>query len=292
MLYVSSEFNSRYNVQKIVSLSIIKNSERIKTIKATHHFVVSGNLVIIPTYNEKENIIKIIDAVFSLEMPFHILIVDDGSPDGTAQLVKNYQLKHPHSLFLIERPGKLGLGTAYITGFKWGVEREYDYICEMDADFSHKPTDLVRLVQACSIGTADLSVGSRYVKGGDVKNWSWDRILLSYCASWYVRLITWMPVKDPTAGFVCYTREVLETIDLDKIRFIGYAFQIEMKYAAFSLGFKIKEVPITFADRVEGVSKMNTSIVSEALKGVFQMRWASFFNTYKRSEMAKSMFEV
>ena len=246
------------------------------------------NLVIIPTYNEKENVIKIIDAVFSLEMPFHVLIVDDGSPDGTAQLVKNKQITHSDKLHLIERKGKLGLGTAYIAGFKWGVERDYDYICEMDADFSHKPTDLVRLVQACTEGdahgngAADMSVGSRYVHGGDVKNWSWDRILLSYCASWYVRLITWMPVKDPTAGFVCYSSQVLETIDLDKIRFIGYAFQIEMKFAAFSLGFKIKEVPITFADRVEGVSKMNTSIVSEALKGVFQMRWASLFNSYRR----------
>ncbi len=246
------------------------------------------NLVIIPTYNEKENVIKIIDAVFSLEMPFHVLIVDDGSPDGTAQLVKNKQITHSDKLHLIERTGKLGLGTAYIAGFRWGIERGYDYICEMDADFSHKPTDLARLVQACTEGgsyekrAADMSVGSRYVHGGDVKNWSWDRILLSYCASWYVRLITWMPVKDPTAGFVCYSRQVLETIDLDKIRFIGYAFQIEMKFAAFSLGFKIKEIPITFADRVEGVSKMNTSIVSEALKGVFQMRWASLFNSYRR----------
>ncbi len=250
------------------------------------------NLVIIPTYNEKENILKIIDAVLSLSMPFHVLIVDDGSPDGTAQLVKNHQQIYTDSLFLIERSGKLGLGTAYITGFRWGVERGYDYICEMDADFSHKPTDLIRLVEACSIGGGDLSIGSRYVKGGDVKNWSWDRILLSYAASWYVRIITWMPVKDPTAGFVCYSRQVLETIDLNRIRFIGYAFQIEMKYAAFSLGFRLKEVPITFVDRVEGVSKMNTSIVSEALKGVFQMRWASFFNSYKKEEVVKSMFEV
>ena len=250
----------------------------------------SRNLVVIPTYNEKENVIKIIDAVFSLKMPFHILIVDDGSPDGTAQLVKDKRNIHSDKLHLIERPGKLGLGTAYITGFKWGIENEYDYICEMDADFSHKPVDLIRLVDACKLSNlsskeeaADMSIGSRYVEGGDVKNWSWDRILLSYFASWYVRLITWMPVKDPTAGFVCYSREVLETIDLDKIRFIGYAFQIEMKFAANSLGFKIKEVPITFVDRVEGVSKMNTSIVSEALKGVFQMRWASLFNSYRRT---------
>ncbi len=249
----------------------------------------SRNLVIIPTYNEKENVIKIIDAVFSLEMPFHVLIVDDGSPDGTAQLVKNHTIIHSDKLHLLERKGKLGLGTAYIAGFKWGIQQGYDYICEMDADFSHKPTDLVRLIKACTEGGADMSVGSRYVSGGDVKNWSWDRILLSYCASWYVRIITWMPIKDPTAGFVCYSRTVLETIDLDKIRFVGYAFQIEMKYAAFSLGFKLKEVPITFADRVEGVSKMNTSIVSEALKGVFQMRWASLFDSYKKQEVSASV---
>jgi dolichol-phosphate mannosyltransferase len=250
---------------------------------------VSRNLVIIPTYNEKENVIKIIDAVFSLEMPFHVLIVDDGSPDGTAQLVKNHKIIHSDKLHLLERKGKLGLGTAYIAGFKWGILQGYDYICEMDADFSHKPTDLVRLIKACTEGGADMSVGSRYVSGGDVKNWSLDRILLSYCASWYVRIITWMPIKDPTAGFVCYSRTVLETIDLDKIRFVGYAFQIEMKYAAFSLGFKLKEVPITFADRVEGVSKMNTSIVSEALKGVFQMRWASLFDSYKKQEVSASV---
>ena len=250
------------------------------------------NLVIIPTYNEKENIIKIIDAVFALNMPFHVLIVDDGSPDGTAQLVKNHQIIHTERLHLMERKGKLGLGTAYIAGFKWGLERGYDFICEMDADFSHKPMDLIRLVTACTEGGGDLSVGSRYVRGGDVKNWSWDRILLSYGASWYVRIVTLMPVKDPTAGFVCYSRKVLDTIDLDKIRFIGYAFQIEMKYAAFSLGFKIKEVPITFADRVEGVSKMNTSIVSEALKGVFQMRWASLFSTYRKTEVLETPTSV
>ena len=242
------------------------------------------NLVIIPTYNEKENVVKIVDAVFSLELPFNVLIVDDGSPDGTADLVKNHPKIQSNRLFILERKGKLGLGTAYIAGFKWGIKHNYDYICEMDADFSHKPSDLIRLVQACTEG-AGVSVGSRYVQGGDVKNWSWDRILLSYCASWYVRLITWMPVKDPTAGFVCYSKTVLEAIDLDKIRFIGYAFQIEMKFAAFSLGFKIKEVPITFVDRVEGVSKMNTSIVSEALKGVFQMRWASLFNSYQKKEL-------
>jgi dolichol-phosphate mannosyltransferase len=250
---------------------------------------VPRNLVIIPTYNEKENIIKIIDAVFNLELPFHILIVDDGSPDGTAQLVKNHQLHNAHRLFLLERQGKLGLGTAYITGFKWGLEHDYDYICEMDADFSHSPNDLIHLINACTTEGGDMSVGSRYVRGGDVKNWSWDRILLSYGASMYVRLVTWMPVKDPTAGFVCYNRRVLEAIDLDKIRFIGYAFQIEMKFAAHTLGFHIKEVPIKFVDRVEGVSKMNMSIFSEAIMGVLQMRWNSFFNSYRRKEGA---FEV
>ncbi len=242
---------------------------------------VTRNLVIIPTYNEKENIIKIIDAVFSLDMPFHILVVDDGSPDGTAQLVKNHQAYYPDSLHIMERKGKLGLGTAYIAGFRWGIDRSYDYILEMDADFSHNPADLPRLVRACTEGGGDMSVGSRYVKGGDVKNWTWDRILLSYGASWYVRAVTWLPVADPTAGFVCYSRKALESIDLDKIRFIGYAFQIEMKFAAHTLGFKIKEVPIKFVDRVEGVSKMNMSIFSEAIKGVLQMRWASFFNSYK-----------
>lgn len=255
--------------------------------------IVSRNLVIIPTYNEKENIVKIIDAVFSLDMPFHILVVDDGSPDGTAQLVKNHQAYYPDSLHIIERKGKLGLGTAYIAGFHWGIERGYDYILEMDADFSHKPTDLSRLVKACTEGGGDMSVGSRYVRGGDVKNWTWDRILLSYGASWYVRIITWLPVADPTAGFVCYSRKVLETIDLSKIRFIGYAFQIEMKFAAHTLGFKIKEVPIKFVDRVEGVSKMNMSIFSEAIKGVLQMRWASFFNSYKnKGAKAKASVEV
>ena len=256
----------------------------------------SQNLVIIPTYNEKENIIKIIDAVFALSMPFHILIVDDGSPDGTAQLVKNQQNKYYAKLHILERTGKLGLGTAYIAGFKWGLEKGYDYICEMDADFSHNPNDLMRLVAACTCppnknteGVADMSVGSRYVEGGDVKNWSWDRILLSFGASLYVRCVTWMWVKDPTAGFVCYSKKVLETIDLDKIRFIGYAFQIEMKFAAHSLGFKIKEVPIKFVDRVEGVSKMNMSIFSEGIKGVWQMRWASFFTNYRRNDLTSNI---
>lgn len=240
------------------------------------------HLVIIPTYNEKENIHRIIEAVISLEMPFHVLVIDDGSPDGTASMVKVDQAKYTERLHLLERRGKLGLGTAYIAGFKWGLEHGYDYIYEMDADFSHNPKDLVRLGKACMEQGADLSIGSRYVPGGDVKNWPKDRIMLSYGASLYVRMITQMPVKDPTAGFVCYTRRVLETIDLDKIRFIGYAFQIEMKFAAKTLGFTIVEVPITFVDRVEGVSKMNTSIIKEAIWGVLQMRWLSFFHTYAR----------
>jgi dolichol-phosphate mannosyltransferase len=247
----------------------------------------ADSLVIIPTYNEKENIENIIDAVFSLEVPFHILIVDDGSPDGTADLVKKKQEEFSDALFMVERSGKLGLGTAYICGFKWGLERQYEYIFEMDADFSHSPKDLVRLRAACVDGGGDVAVGSRYTKGGKVKNWPFDRIALSYGASLYVRLITWMPVKDPTAGFICYSRSVLQAIDLDKIRFIGYAFQIEMKFAAYSLGFKIKEVPITFVDRVEGVSKMSSNIVKEAVMGVLQMKWNSFFNSYQ-AELAES----
>ena len=244
----------------------------------------SQSLVIIPTYNEKENIVKIIEAVSTLSTPFSMLIVDDGSPDGTAQLVRELQKKYPDTLNLLERTGKLGLGTAYITGFRWGIEHQFDFICEMDADFSHSPKDLERLVAACRDNGADVSVGSRYVKGGDVKNWTWDRILLSYGASWYVRAITWLPVRDPTAGFVCYKRKVLETIDLSSIQFIGYAFQIEMKFAAHRLGFKIEEVPIKFVDRVEGHSKMNMSIFSEAIKGVLVMRWKSFFKSYRHEE--------
>lgn len=241
------------------------------------------SIVIIPTYNEKENIAKIIEAVFSLERPFHILIVDDNSPDGTADIVKDMRNLYPNSLFIIEREGKLGLGTAYIMGFKWALEHGYDFIFEMDADFSHNPNDLIRLQDACLKNDADMAVGSRYVQGGKLENWPWDRIFISYGASLYVRIITRMPVKDPTAGFICYKRNVLETIDLDRIRFVGYAFQIEMKFAAHTLGFKIAEIPITFADRTEGTSKMNSSIVSEAIKGVIQMKWKSFSHSYKRS---------
>jgi len=247
----------------------------------------SNSLVIIPTYNEKENIRKIIHAVFGLEQVFHILIVDDGSPDGTADIVRELQKDHPEQLHLLSREGKQGLGTAYIAGFRWGLERDYEYLFEMDADFSHNPKDLPRLYDACANQGADLSVGSRYTKNGKVENWPIDRILLSYGASLYVRMITWMPVKDPTAGFICYSRKVLEKIDLDKIRFVGYAFQIEMKFAARTLGFKIKEVPITFTDRIEGVSKMNTSIISEAILGVIQMKTHSLFNSYAKQPTDK-----
>ena len=238
------------------------------------------NLVIIPTYNEKENIEQIIDAVFNLTTPFHVLIVDDGSPDGTGAIVKSKIAQYPNQLHLIEREGKLGLGTAYIRGFRFGIEHEYDYICEMDADFSHNPKDLERLRDACIRQNKDVAVGSRYVKGGKCVNWPWDRLILSYGASWYVKMITWMPINDPTAGFVCYKRNVLETIDLDKIRFIGYAFQIEMKYAARTLGFQLIEVPITFTDRIIGISKMSKGIVKEAIFGVLSMRWKSFFDSY------------
>lgn len=223
-----------------------------------------------------------IETVFSLDAVFHLLIVDDGSPDGTAALVKEQQHQHKDRLFILERVGKLGLGTAYIEGFKWGLKRDYDYFFEMDADFSHNPNDLARLLAACEKEGGDMAVGSRYVKGGKLENWPFDRIFLSYGASLYVRLITLMPVKDPTAGFICYSRKVLETINLDKISFVGYAFQIEMKFAAYTLGFKIKEVPITFTDRVEGTSKMSKGIVKEAILGVIQMRWQSFFTSYRQ----------
>lgn len=232
----------------------------------------SKNLVIIPTYNEKENIEKIIRKVFSLPTPLHILIVEDNSPDGTATIVKNLQTEFDGRLFIEERKGKLGLGTAYIHGFKWGIKNQYDFIFEMDADFSHNPEDLPRLLKACEDG-ADVSVGSRYVKGGKVSNWPIGRILMSYFASVYVRIVLWISIKDTTAGFKCYKRKVLESIKLDEIKFIGYAFQIEMKYTAIKKGFKVVEVPITFIDRKEGVSKMSTSIFKEAFLGVLQMRF-------------------
>jgi len=231
-------------------------------------------IVIIPTYNELENIEKIIRSVFSLEEIVDILIVDDGSPDGTGNVVKELQTEFANRLFLLERKGKQGLGTAYIAGFKWGLQHQYDYIFEMDADFSHNPADLVRLYKACHIDGADMSVGSRYIRGGRVENWPLNRVLISYGASVYVRLITWMHVKDCTAGFVCYKREILEKISLDNIRFIGYAFQIEMKYRTWKAGFTIKEIPITFIDRKEGHSKMSKGIIKEAILGVWKMKFS------------------
>lgn len=231
----------------------------------------SDSLVIIPTFNEKENVENIIRAVFGLETKFHILIVDDGSPDGTAQIVKNLQEEFQDQLFIEERKGKLGLGTAYIHGFKWSLQRSYEYVFEMDADFSHDPNDLPRLRQACIDG-GDVAVGSRYCKGGKVKNWPFGRWLMSYGASLYVRTILWINTKDTTAGFKCYKRKVLETIDLDAIKFIGYAFQIEMKYTAKRHGFNVVEVPVTFVDREFGESKMSIGIFKEAFFGVWKMR--------------------
>lgn len=240
----------------------------------------NNRLVIIPTYNEKENIENIVRCVFSLKPEFHILIIEDNSPDGTAAIVKRLQQEFEH-LYMVERKGKLGLGTAYITGFKWALEHGYDYIFEMDADFSHNPHDLVRLYDACVKG-ADLSVGSRYVTGVNVVNWPMSRVLLSYFASKYVRMITGMKVHDSTAGFVCYTRRVLETIDLENIRFKGYAFQIEMKFTATTLGFALKEVPIIFTDRTLGTSKMSKGIIKEAVFGVITMKFRAMFGKIKK----------
>ena len=238
-------------------------------------------LVIIPTFNEKENIEKIIDAVIGLQLNYHILIIDDNSPDGTAGIIKSLMPKYGGQLFLEQRTGKLGLGTAYILGFKWAIEKGYRYIFEMDADFSHNPKDLETLYIGCKNG-ADVAVGSRYINGGAVENWPANRILLSKGASLYTRMITWMPVKDPTAGFVCYKKEVLEAINLDEIGFVGYAFQIEMKFAAWKLGFKIAEVHITFIDREFGVSKMNKGIIKEGVLGVLKLRWQSLFKNYRK----------
>ncbi|MCC7223398.1 MAG: polyprenol monophosphomannose synthase [Chitinophagales bacterium] len=243
----------------------------------------SDSLIVIPTYKESENISRIIAAIFALPRSFHILVVDDNSPDGTADIVKNLiNTTYPDSLFIEERKGKLGLGTAYIHGFRWALQHHYEYIFEMDADFSHPPADLLRLYDACQTNGADVAIGSRYVKGGGIQNWPLDRILLSKYASVYVRLVTWLPIHDTTAGFVCFRRRVLEAIDLDKIKFIGYAFQIEMKFAAWRLGFALREVPITFIDREYGESKMSTSIFKEAVLGVLKMKWHSFFNSYRR----------
>ena len=245
----------------------------------------SDSIVIIPTYNEKENIEKIIRAVFDLEKTFHILIIDDGSPDGTAQIVKRLmQAEFPDRLFIIERKGKQGLGTAYITGFKWALERTYDYIFEMDADFSHNPEDLPRLYNACNDEGADVAIGSRYISGVNVVNWPIGRVLMSYFASKYVRLITGLKIADTTAGFKCYRRQVLETIELDKIRFKGYAFQIEMKFTAYKCGFTLKEVPIIFINRRLGTSKMSGGIFGEAFSGVFKMKISSFSRKYPQKK--------
>lgn len=240
----------------------------------------SDSLVIIPTYNEKENIEKIIRKVFNLSFSFEVLIIDDGSPDGTADIVKRLQLEFP-GLHMEQRTGKLGLGTAYIHGFKWALQRSYNYIFEMDADFSHNPDDLFALREAC-VGGADVAIGSRYVRGVNVVNWPMSRVLMSYFASMYVRLITRINIQDATAGFKCYRRIVLETIPFDKIRFVGYAFQIEMKFTAIKYGFNVVEVPIIFTDRTEGTSKMSTRIFREAFVGVIQMKITSWFRSYKR----------
>ena len=234
------------------------------------------SIVIIPTYNEKENIENILRAVTSLEEGFHVLVIDDGSPDGTAGIVNRLMEGDLRDrVFLIEREGKLGLGTAYIAGFRWAIAKDYDYIFEMDADFSHNPDDLPRLYNACANEGADVAIGSRYVSGVNVVDWPMSRVLMSYCASKYVRLITSIPVHDTTAGFVCYRKEVLQMMDLDKIRFKGYAFQIEMKFTAWQLGFRIKEVSVIFVNRKEGSSKMNSSIFGEAMFGVIQLKWDS-----------------
>ncbi len=262
-----------------------------KTCNCTHHNVLYSHfrnktdtlekLVIIPTYNERENITAIVKAVMDLDQDFHVLIIDDGSPDGTAGIVQQMQTQYPDTLFLEQRKGKLGLGTAYIFGFRWALARGYRYIFEMDADFSHNPLDLPRLYEACLSGKGDVAVGSRYVKGGHIENWPWDRLFLSRGASIYTRMVTWMPVNDSTAGFVCYKREVLATINFDEINFVGYAFQIEMKFAAWKLGFKIVEVPITFKDRRFGTSKMNRNIVKEGILGVMKIQWQSLFKNYR-----------
>jgi len=241
---------------------------------------VSDKLVIIPTYNEKENIEKIIRKVFSLPSDFHILIIEDNSPDGTADIVKRLMQEYPDRLHIEERKGKLGLGTAYIHGFKWGINKGYDYIFEMDADFSHNPEDLLQLHNACANNGADVAIGSRYITGVNVVNWPMGRVIMSYYASKYVQFITGMKIKDATAGFKCYKRKVLETIDLDKIQFVGYAFQIEMKYLSWKFGFNIQEVPIIFTDRTEGTSKMSTGIFKEAFFGVLQLKLRSIFGTY------------
>ncbi len=243
----------------------------------------ADSLVLIPTYNEKENIEKIIRKVFSLATPFHVLIIDDGSPDGTADIVKNLQKEFPEQLFIEERKGKLGLGTAYIHGFKWALNHTYDFIFEMDADFSHNPEDLPRLREACLNG-ADVAIGSRYIKGVNVVNWPMGRVLMSYFASVYVRMVTGIAIQDATAGFKCYRKEVLQTIQLNKIKFVGYAFQIEMKFTAIKHGFTVVEIPIIFTDRTEGTSKMSPRIFREAFLGVIQLKIGSWFRSYPKAK--------
>ncbi len=244
-----------------------------------------ANLVIIPTYNENENIENIIRTVFNQPLPYHILIIDDNSPDGTAQIVRSLQTEFGNQLYMVERQGKLGLGTAYIAGFKWALEHNYNYIFEMDADFSHNPADLNRLHDACENQGADIAIGSRYVTGVNVVNWPISRVLMSYFASKYVRFVTGMSIADTTAGFKCYRRNVLETIDLDKIHFKGYAFQIEMKFTAFKCGFTLKEVPIVFVNRVLGTSKMSGGIFGEAFLGVIQLKMNSLFRKYPQKKL-------
>lgn len=239
-------------------------------------------LVIIPTYNEAGNMEKMVRKVFSLPLPFDLLVIDDGSPDGTADIVKGLQNEFEGRLHLMERKGKLGLGTAYIAGFRWALERNYSYIFEMDCDFSHHPDDLLRLHREAAAG-ADLVIGSRYVKGGGFVNWPKDRIMISMVASIYANLVLWMGIRDTTAGFVCYRRSMLENLDLQKIRFVGYAFQIEMKFACKQIGGRLKEVPIIFTERVEGVSKMSKNIIKEGILGVLQIRWYSLFHSYRKS---------
>lgn len=247
----------------------------------------SSKLVIIPTYNEKENIENIIRAVFSQPLSFNVLVIEDGSPDGTAAIVKKLQTEFPDRLFMIERKGKLGLGTAYITGFKWGIESKYDYIFEMDADFSHNPNDLPKLFEACDSKGADVAIGSRYITGVNVVNWPMGRVLMSYFASKYVRFVLGMKIADTTAGFKCYRREVLETIELDQIRFKGYAFQVEMKFTAYKCGFKLTEVPIIFINRELGTSKMSGGIFGEAFLGVIQLKISSWFRKFPQKSKTK-----
>jgi len=269
-------------VYNIICLNIVLSSQDKLSVHRKSS-IVNNRLVIIPTYNEKENIEKMIRKVMSLSPEFDLLVIDDNSPDGTGIIVKTLQAEYDGSLHLLERPGKLGLGTAYIEGFTWALDKGYDYIFEMDADFSHNPDDLLKLYDACQDGKADLSIGSRYKSGVNVVNWPMGRVLISYFASVYVRMITGMNIRDATAGFKCYTRTVLETIDLNKIKFRGYAFQIEMKFKAWKYGFNIVEVPIIFTERMEGSSKMSRKIVYEAVWGVISLKVGSWFRKYKRN---------